>query len=53
VYEINTDERPEKIIAMTRLFLDSTGKFLLMFSEDQFSAAIEQTSRIGMERRLL
>ncbi len=53
VYEMNTDDRPENIMASTMLFRRSAGKFLLTFSEDQFSKKIEQTRRIGMDRRLL
>ena len=53
VYEMKTDDRPEKIMARTKLLRFWAGKFLLMFSEDQFSKKIEQTRRIGIDRRLL
>lgn len=53
VYDMNTDERPEKIMAKTRLFRRSGGKLMLMFSEDQFSKNTEQTKRIGIESTLL
>lgn len=53
VYEMNTDERPEKIIAIIRFVRCGAGKFLLTFSEDQFSTTSEQTSKIGIESRLL
>ncbi len=53
VYEMKTDDSPEKIMARTRLFRWAGGKFLLMFSEDQFSKKMEQIRRIGIDRRLL
>jgi len=53
VYEMKTDERPENTIAIMRLFLVSSGKFLAIFAEDQFSRNIEQTRRIGIDKRLL
>lgn len=53
VYEMKTDDRPEKIIAKVRLLRRSAGKFELMFSDDQFSRKTEQTRRIGIERTLL
>lgn len=53
VYEMNTEDRPEKIMAMIRLFRCAAGKFLLTFSLDQFSTKREQTRRMGMQRRLL
>lgn len=53
VYEMKTEDRPENIMAMMRLLRCVAGKFLLTFSLDQFSIKREQTSRMGMQRRLL
>lgn len=53
VYEMNTDERPEKIMAIMRLLRRSSGKFAEMLTDDQSSRKREQSRRIGMERRLL
>lgn len=53
VYEIKTEERPEKTMAKMRLFLFSMGKFFATFSDDQSSTRREATSRIGIVRRLL
>jgi hypothetical protein len=53
VYEIQTVESPEKIIIMMRRLRYSTGKFLAMFTDDQSSRNREETSRIGIVRRLL
>lgn len=50
---MNTEERPEKIIARIRLLRRSGGKLVLRFSEDQFSKKREQTRRMGIERTLL
>lgn len=40
-------------MARIKLLRFSDGKFLLMFSEDQFSKKIEQIRRMGVDRRLL
>jgi len=53
VYEIKTEDKPEKIMAMIKPLRCSDGKFLTMFSEDQFSKKIEQTRSMGIDRRLL
>lgn len=53
VYEMNTDERPEKTMAMIRLLRRSSGKFAEMLADDQSSRKREQRRRTGMERRLL
>ena len=53
VYEMKTEERPEKIMARMIFWRRSVGKFFSIFSEDQFSTKMEATSRIGMERTLL
>ncbi len=53
VYEIKTEERPEMIIIDMTVLRVAGGKFLTMFSDDQFSSTKEQTRRIGMVRRLL
>lgn len=53
VYEMNTDESPEKTMAKIRLLRLSIGKFLLTFSDDQFSRKIEQARRIGIDKTLL
>ena len=53
VYEMKTDDRPEKIMARIRLLRCAAGKFLLIFSEDQFSKKIEQIRRMGIDKRLL
>ena len=50
---MNTDERPEKTMAITILLRCAVGKFRSMFSEDQFSRKREATRRIGIESRLL
>ena len=53
VYEMKTDERPEKTMAMSMPLRWAGGKFRVMFSADQFSSRREQATRMGMERRLL
>lgn len=53
VYEMNTDESPEKTMAKIKLLRLSIGKFLLTFSDDQFSRKIEQARRIGIDKTLL
>ena len=53
VYEMNTEERPEKIMAAMIWLRRSVGKFFSMFSDDQFSTKMEATRRIGIERTLL
>lgn len=53
VYEMKTEERPDKIMAMINLLRVSGGKFRLMFSDDQSSVTTEPMTRIGMDRRLL
>ena len=53
VYEMKTDDRPEKTIAMTMLLRCAAGKFRSIFSEDQFSKKRDATRRMGIERRLL
>jgi hypothetical protein len=52
-YEMKTVDRPEKIMAMKMLLRAAAGKFKEMFSAVQFSTTSEQTTRMGMERRLL
>lgn len=53
VYEMNTDERPEKSMASMRLVRRSSGKFEEMLADDQSSRKREHRRRTGMERRLL
>ncbi len=53
VYEMKTEDRPEKIMAKMRLFRLSRGKFLLTFSDDQFSRKREQISKMGIDKTLL
>ena len=53
VYEMKTEDKPEKIMAIIRLFRCSAGKFLATFLDDQFSTNREAMTRIGIERRLL
>jgi hypothetical protein len=53
VYEINTDDKPERIMAIIMFDLLSTGKLRVMFSEDQSSRSKVATMSTGIERRLL
>lgn len=50
---MKTDERPEATMAMMMLLRCSVGKLRARLAEDQFSRRMEQTRRMGMERRLL
>jgi hypothetical protein len=53
VYEINTEERPEKTMAITRLVRSSGGKLWSMLAWDQSSRKREQKRMTGMESKLL
>lgn len=53
VYEMKTEERPEKTMAMMIELRSAAGKLRARFALDQFSRKSEQTRRTGMERRLL
>ena len=53
VYDMKTEERPEKTMAAIIWLRRSVGKFFSIFSDDQFSTKIEATKRIGMDRTLL
>jgi hypothetical protein len=53
VYEMNTDDNPENIMAAMIVFRVSIGKFLTTLADDQSSTAIEATKRMGIVRRLL
>jgi hypothetical protein len=53
VYEIKTDDRPEKIMAAMIVLRVSMGKFLRTLADDQSSTAMEATNRMGMVSRLL
>ena len=53
VYEMKMEAMPVKIIAPTIAFLDVSGKFLIMFSADQFSKPTEATKNSGIVSRLL
>lgn len=53
VYEMKTDDRPDRIMAKTIPFRSAGGKFRLTLDEDQSSTQAERVMRIGMERRLL
>jgi hypothetical protein len=53
VYEIKTDDSPEKIMAAMIVLRVSTGKFLTIFADDQSSTAMEATNRMGIVSRLL
>lgn len=50
---MKTEDRPEKIMAMTMLLRVSAGKFFMTLTEDQSSTTREQTKRTGMVSRLL
>lgn len=53
VYEMKTEESPEKIIAAMMFRRRSSGKFFTTLSDDQFSTNIDAMRRIGIERTLL
>ena len=53
VYEIKTEDKPEKIMAIMIVLRVSIGKFLMTLADDQSSTTIEATRRIGIVRRLL
>lgn len=50
---MKTVERPEKTMAAMMLLREAGGKFLRMFSPDQFSRRAVAARRRGMERTLL
>jgi len=53
VYEMNTEDNPEIIIALITHVRLSAGKFNATLAEDQSSNRMENTSRMGMLKRLL
>lgn len=53
VYEMNTDERPDRTMAKKMLDRFTGGKLRRMFSEDQSSRKRVQSTNKGIERRLL
>ena len=53
VYEMKTDDKPEKTMEAMMLLRLAAGKFLFRFALDQSSTKREQMRRIGIERRLL
>ena len=53
VYEIKTEDKPEKIMAIMIVLRVSIGKFWMTLADDQSSTTIEATRRIGIVRRLL
>jgi len=53
VYEMKTDDRPEKTMDAKMRLRVSTGKFLAMLTADQSSTKSDAAMRTGMVRRLL
>jgi hypothetical protein len=53
VYEMKTDERPERIMAIKMLLRSVRGKLRSIFAGDQSSTTRVKTISTGIERRLL
>lgn len=50
---MNTEDKPEKIIAMNMRFLWRGGKFPAILAEDQSSTKSEAAMRMGIDKTLL